>query len=105
MQMCGQNATTDALLAALRHVVEPQLGINVVDLGLVYAAHVVGERAWVELGVLMPNDSDTAELEGRVRRTIRRRLPQIKWLELSIARDRMWHPGRMSDQTRRRLGL
>jgi metal-sulfur cluster biosynthetic enzyme len=105
MHVHPQSDAADVVLDALRHVVEPHLGINIVDLGLVYSVHAVGETVRVELGVVMPQDIETAELEGRVRRTIQRRLPQFRRLELLITRDRMWHPGRMSDQARRWLGL
>ena len=36
-------ASEDAVLDAMRDVVDPELGINVVDLGLVYGVHVDGE--------------------------------------------------------------
>ncbi|WP_025274800.1 metal-sulfur cluster assembly factor [Haloglycomyces albus] len=35
---------TEALLEAMKDVVDPELGINVVDLGLVYGVHVDDER-------------------------------------------------------------
>jgi metal-sulfur cluster biosynthetic enzyme len=100
-----EDAAADIVREALRHVVDPQLGVNIVDLGLVYGIRVDGEIVRIEVGVLMPHEIDTPELEARVRRTLRRRLPQFRRLEVAIARDRMWHPGRMSDQARRRLGL
>jgi len=105
MQLHRQVDAADAVLEALRHVVEPHLGINVVDLGLVYAVHAAGETVRIELGVLMPQDVETAELEARVRRTLQARLPQFRRLDLLITRERMWHPGRMSEQARRWLGL
>lgn len=36
----GPNATEDDVIEAMMDVVDPELGINVVDLGLVYGAHV-----------------------------------------------------------------
>ena len=105
MQVWRHPDPSDALLDALRTVVEPHLGVNIVDLGLVYDVGVVGESVRVVLGVLTPHDAETTELEERVRRSIRERLPQLKEIEISIARDRIWHPGRMSVEARWRLGL
>jgi metal-sulfur cluster biosynthetic enzyme len=105
MQVHCPNADVDAVLEALRHVVEPHLGVNIVDLGLVYAVHVADETLHVELGVLMPQHAESAELEACVHRTLWKRLPQYRRLELSVRHDRVWHPGRISDQARQWLGL
>jgi metal-sulfur cluster biosynthetic enzyme len=105
MQVWHQPDSSDLVLAVLRTVVEPHLGVNVVDLGLVYDVGVMGERVRVVLGVLTPQDAESAELEQRVRQAIRGGLPQFKQIEISIAHDRIWHPGRMSLEARWRLGL
>lgn len=105
MQVWHQPDPSDAVVAALRTVVEPHLGVNIVDLGLVYDVGVVGESVRVVLGVVTAHDADTTELEQRVRRAICDSLPQIRQIEVSIARDRIWHPGRMSVEARWRLGL
>jgi hypothetical protein len=54
VQLPSQVDAADAVLEALRHVVEPHLGINLVDLGLVYAVHAADGVVRIELGVLMP---------------------------------------------------
>jgi metal-sulfur cluster biosynthetic enzyme len=105
MQASQPNAISNAVLDALREVVEPHLGVNVVDLGLVYEVHADGAGVRVALGMLTPYEAEDRDLQARVVRAIEMRLPQFDHVELHLVRDRVWHPGRMSEETRRRLGI
>jgi metal-sulfur cluster biosynthetic enzyme len=105
MQTSQQDAVSNAVLDALREVVEPHLGVNVVDLGLVYEVHADGAGVRVALGMLMPHEAEDQDLHERVVKAIELRLPQFEHVELHLVRDRVWHPGRMSEETRRRLGI
>jgi metal-sulfur cluster biosynthetic enzyme len=104
-QASEQSAVSNAVLDALRVVVEPHLGVNVVDLGLVYEVHADGAGVRVALGMLTPYEAEDQDLLARVVRAIEMRLPQFEHVELHLVRDRVWHPGRMSEETRRRLGI
>jgi metal-sulfur cluster biosynthetic enzyme len=105
MQASQQNAVSNAVLDALREVVDPHLGVNVVDLGLVYEVHADGAAVRVALGMLTPYEAEDRDLQQRVVNAIEMRLPQFEHVELHVVRDRVWHPGRMSEETRRRLGI
>lgn len=48
------NITENAVFDALRTVIDPELGINVVDLGLVYDIHVEGERIEILMTMTTP---------------------------------------------------
>jgi metal-sulfur cluster biosynthetic enzyme len=50
---CGMTSVID-VVHALRTVVDPELGINLVDLGLVYNVAVEGDVASVELTMTSP---------------------------------------------------
>jgi metal-sulfur cluster biosynthetic enzyme len=105
MQACRQIVRSDDVWGALRHVVEPNLGVNVVDLGLVYGVETDGDDVRVVLVTLGPQEQGKRELEERVERGLSERLPGLGRVEIEVLRDRLWHPGLMSEETRRRLGL
>jgi metal-sulfur cluster biosynthetic enzyme len=47
-------ATDKDILELLRTVVDPELGINIVDLGLVYRVEVAGARLRIEMTMTSP---------------------------------------------------
>lgn len=95
----------DDILTALKSVIDPELGINVVDLGLVQrAAHVAGgievalamTSAACPLGEMMVDEA-TAALQAR--------FPQAAAIHVELLRDVTWSAERMSEEGRRQLGL
>ncbi len=105
MQTCREIVHADAVWDALRRVVEPNLGVNVVDLGLVYGVQTEGDAVRVVLVTLGPREQGERELEERLERALCDRVPGLGHVEIEVLRDRLWHPGLMSEETRRRLGL
>jgi metal-sulfur cluster biosynthetic enzyme len=105
MQACREIVRSEAVWDVLRAVVEPHLGVNVVDLGLVYAVEAAGDGARVVLVGLTPREQDAQDLAERLRHALHAGLPGLRRVEVEILRDRLWHPGLMSEETRRRLGV
>lgn len=89
--------------AALRTVIDPELGINLVDLGLVYDVAVVDGIAYVTLTTTTPACPIGAFLEDQVRFAVLR-LPGILGVEVEIVHEPHWSPALMSDDARRILG-
>jgi metal-sulfur cluster biosynthetic enzyme len=105
MRACGQQSdVSSAVIDALRGAVEPHLGVNVVDLGLVYEVHADRDALRIVVGFVMPQADDDG-LAGRVEAAIRSRLPQVGRIELLRVHEPVWHPGRISEDARRFLGL
>ena len=88
---------------ALRTVIDPELGINLGDLGLVYDVAVSDGIAYVTLTTTTPACPIGAFLEDQVRFAILR-LPGILGVEVEIVHEPRWSPALMSDDARRALG-
>ncbi|MDR2895877.1 MAG: metal-sulfur cluster assembly factor [Propionibacteriaceae bacterium] len=65
----GQHwGSADQLLETLKDVVDPELGVNIVDLGLVYGVDIDAEgRATIDLTLTSPACPLTDQLENDVR--------------------------------------
>ena len=71
------------IITALRTVLDPEVGINLVDLGL------------CPLG---------SYLQQSVERAIRARVPEIEAVEITMVWQPAWDPSMMSPDARRQLG-
>jgi metal-sulfur cluster biosynthetic enzyme len=91
------------VMAALHGVIDPELGINLVDLGLVYGVAVRDGIAYVTLTTTTPACPIGAFLEDQVRFAVLR-LPGVLGVEVEIVHEPRWTPARMSDAARRSLG-
>ncbi len=99
----GTDELREAALLALRGVVDPEVGINIVDLGLVYGVDVEGSRVHVRLTMTSAacplGEEIAAEAEQRVRS-----LPGIDDVGVELVWDPPWSPERMAPAARHALG-
>lgn len=94
---------TAPVWAALRTVIDPELGINLVDLGLVYGVSVTDGIAYVTLTVTTPACPIGTYLEDQVRWAVLR-LDGILGVEVTVVHQPPWTPALMSDAARQILG-
>lgn len=89
----------------LRDVRDPELGINIVDLGLVYKVDVRpdGKRIDVEFTVTYPGCPATVDIFQAIILTVRR-ATGIKTVKPHLIWNPPWDPGRMSEAARLELG-
>jgi len=97
--------TPDALWDALRGVVHPDLQENIVDLGLVVAAHVTSPgRAVVTVTHTTRHDPAAGEVEARIRQALLA-MPGVNAAAVQVTWDEPWSPYRMADHLKADLGL
>ena len=95
---------TEQIRDALRRVADPEVGANIVDLGLVYRIEFTGPHLLIEMTMTSPAcpmgemiiDDAYAELD--------RILPEKCQPEIRIVWEPPWNPSMMSAQCRLRLG-
>lgn len=97
-------ATDTDIREALRRVVDPEIGVNIVDLGLVYRIEVEGARARIAMTMTSPACPLTDYLKELVREAIREQCPEVVEVDIGIEWDPPWNPDMMSDEARRLLG-
>lgn len=92
------------VLDALRQVVDPELGVNIVDLGLVYGTEVRDGQVYVKMTMTTPACPMEELLMEMVHSAILRELPEARSVEVDLVWDPPWKPDMMSDAAKSQLG-
>lgn len=96
--------TKDSVLAALREVIDPELGINIVDLGLVYDAQISDGSASIQMTMTTPACPLHSYVERAVQEVMRKRLPELKSVIVNLVWEPPWNPKMMSTEAKHQLG-
>jgi metal-sulfur cluster biosynthetic enzyme len=88
------------LLDALRTVDDPEAGMNIVDLGLVYGVEAAPPRASVRLTLTSPACPLGDYLSDAVRDALRGRFPELSEVAVELVWEPPWTPERMSETAR-----
>jgi metal-sulfur cluster biosynthetic enzyme len=94
----------DALVDALRTVDDPEAGINVVDLGLIYSVDVDDARVRVVMTMTTPACPVADVLTERVQATIESMVPAGTAVEVDLVWEPIWNPSMMSDAAKTHFG-
>lgn len=95
----------DDVLAALKQVVDPELGINIVDLGLVYRAEHIGDVVAVRMTMTTPSCPLGEMLLEEVRAALHEKYPQAAEVSVELVWDPPWSSDLMSLAARQQLGV
>ncbi|MBX3268688.1 MAG: metal-sulfur cluster assembly factor [Sandaracinaceae bacterium] len=95
--------TTDTVRGALRQVLDPEIGLDVVALGLVYDVVVREGEVRVELTMTTAACPLAESIVEDARRVVAA-LPGVRAVEVRLVWEPPWTPARMSSEARRELG-
>ena len=98
-------ATYDAIIDALKDIFDPEIPVNIYDLGLIYNVEMTDAgHAVVTMTLTTPHcpvaESMPAEVELRVGA-----VPGVGHAEVDLVWDPPWDPAKMSDEARLELGM
>lgn len=96
--------STDNVYRILREVVDPEVGINVVDMGLIYDVAVQEDRVAVTMTLTSPACPMGAHLADESRQTIIDALGSSVQVEVNLVWEPAWSPEMMSDEAKQLLG-
>lgn len=100
----GQSLTEDQVREALRQVIDPEIGLNVVDLGLVYGIAVDGTAVRVQLTMTSPACPLGRQICDSAQDAIVRAGADADRVAVDLVWDPPWTPEMMSEDARRRFG-
>lgn len=92
------------LLRALRAVIDPELGLDIVSLGLIYAATREGETAKVTMTMTSPACPMGSMLVSDAQRAVEALVPGVQKVDVRLVFEPRWTPELMSAEARAQLG-
>ena len=96
--------TVDQVKLALRRVKDPDLNLNIVDLGLVYEVAVDDRSVKVDMSLTSPACPSGPQLMGDAERAIKN-VPGVKDVAVNLVWSPMWSPDRIEPRVRAYLGF
>ena len=97
-------ALYEAVIDALKEIYDPEIPVNIYDLGLIYGVDIAADHAVVTMTLTTPHcpvaESMPAEVELRVGS-----VPGVGSAEVNLVWDPPWDPQKMSDEAKLELGM
>ena len=92
------------VLEALKEVIDPELGINVVDLGLIYGVEVKEAGGRITMTLTTPGCPLHESIGEAVQVALQEMLPLLGDVAVHLVWDPRWTPDRISEEGRWALG-
>jgi metal-sulfur cluster biosynthetic enzyme len=94
----------DVVRAALRRVKDPELNLNIVDLGLVYGIAVDGAKVSIDMSLTSPGCPSGPEIMTAAEQQVRS-LEGVEDVAVNLVWDPMWSPERIEPRIRTYMGF
>ncbi|MGE4322302.1 MAG: SUF system Fe-S cluster assembly protein [Sphingobium sp.] len=95
----------DAIIDALKDIYDPEIPVNIYDLGLVYGVDVTDDgHAVVTMTLTTPHCPVAESMPGEVELRVGA-VPGVGDAEVNLVWDPPWDPGKMSDEAKLELGM
>jgi metal-sulfur cluster biosynthetic enzyme len=86
-------------------VVDPEIGLNIVDLGLIYGIEVEDNTAEIEMTLTSPGCPVGPQIIYDVKQTVHRFFPELDGVNVNIVWQPFWSPEMMSEWAKEELGI
>jgi FeS assembly SUF system protein len=94
----------ESVIAALRQVFDPEIPVNIYDLGLIYGVDIADGHAVVTMTLTTPHCPVAETMPGEVELRVMS-VPGIASAEVNLVWDPAWDPGKMSDEAKLEMGM
>jgi metal-sulfur cluster biosynthetic enzyme len=96
--------SADQVKVALRKVKDPELNLNIVDLGLIYEIAVEGSEVQVDMTLTSPGCPAGPQIMGDVERVLKA-LPGVTDVAINLVWQPFWSPDKIEPRVRAYMGL
>ncbi len=95
----------DAVITMLKTVFDPEIPVDIYELGLIYAVEIEDDgRVKVEMTLTTPSCPSAQELPAQVEESVRM-VPGVTDVQVEVVWDPPWDQGRMSEDARLAMNM
>jgi metal-sulfur cluster biosynthetic enzyme len=96
--------SVDQVRLALRKVKDPELNLNIIDLGLVYEVSVDEHDVQIDMTLTSPGCPAGPQIMGDVERAVKA-MPGVAAVNINLVWDPFWTPDKIEPRVRAYMGL
>jgi FeS assembly SUF system protein len=97
-------ALYEGVIDALKEIFDPEIPVNIYDLGLIYGVDIADAHAVVTMTLTTPNCPVAESMPGEVELRVGA-VPGVGSAEVNLVWDPPWDPQKMSDEAKLELGM
>ncbi len=94
----------EAVIAALKEIFDPEIPVNIYDLGLIYNVEINDGHALISMTLTTPHCPVAESMPGEVELRVGA-VPGIGDAEVNLVWEPAWSPANMTDEARLELGM
>ena len=99
------DALTDKLIEKLKTVYDPEIPVDIYELGLIYKVDVSDDRdVAIDMTLTAPGCPVAGEMPGWVEDAVNE-IPEVRSCTVELVFDPPWDPSRMSDEAKLQLNM
>ena|SRR5678815_909545 len=96
---------TDKLIDRLKSVYDPEIPVDIYELGLIYKVDVSDDKdVAIDMTLTAPGCPVAGDMPGWVEDAVRE-IPEIRSVKVDLVFDPPWDPSRMSDEAKLQLNM
>jgi metal-sulfur cluster biosynthetic enzyme len=97
--------TEEQVVEYLREVNDPELGINLVDLGLIRAVDVEEKKITVTYTLTTPACPMNEYIDAELVEVLKAHIPELETVQPKLVWEPLWNPSMMSEDAKLELGF
>ncbi len=96
--------TKERVLEVLKNVIDPEIGINIVDLGFIYGVDIKGKKINIKMTLTNPGCPMHSMFVHEVESALKAAFDNVE-VRVELVFDPPWTPEKMSKDAREKLGI
>jgi len=96
--------TKEDIVNALSKVVDPEIGISVIDLGLIYGIEISNGKVLIKMTLTSPYCPLSRLIVSQVKQAVEK-VEGVENVEIKLVWDPPWSPAMMSKRAKKLLGM